>query len=122
MANEIIYVPQLKLVNGYNRFNFNVGSIPVTQQNPGGPIPGVKLISFSGETTVSLADLTDSGLCVIHNTDATNFINWGFTTAQLKAKLLPNEAAILRLDEATSQLIMQADTADCLVAVYAFEN
>lgn len=120
MANEITITTTLGLRNGNNIFSFSPGSINVTQTNAGGPTPGVANIGTT-EETVSLAELSTYGYCCIRNLDATNYVQFGFSTTVYGIRLKAGEFAVFRLEPGCT-LYAKANTAACKVAIYALEN
>jgi len=106
--------------------NYSKGVVKLTNQN-------TKKIDVSGtaivnsvfnigitEEAIALADVAAPGYCLIHNTDATNFVTVGATTGVYTIKLLPLEVALFRLNGTT--LFALADTAACDVQFTVFSN
>jgi hypothetical protein len=110
---------------------------------PGGPSPGAILVGV-GRTDVSLAQITNPGLCRLQNLDATNLVEWGVYDVALNkfiavGELLPGESYVVRLSRflgqelvpgtgtsgggsAATRLSLKASVAPCMVLVEAFDR
>lgn len=106
-----------------------------------GPSPGAVTVTVAG-TDIDFSELTDPGLCHLHNQDAVNFVEYGVwdpegNTFYPLGELLPGEAFPLRLSRNlqqefgtgtgtsgadTNRLRLKADTASVSVLVEAFER
>jgi hypothetical protein len=75
----------------------------------------------TAETTIDF-DGVSPGVVILWNMDPTNYVDVGFTTGNLDARLLPNRGApFVCLLNAGESLIAQANTAACQIAIIAFE-
>lgn len=123
MANEIRTTQQLAVQNG----NLNV-AYPATgatssfdQAAIGGPTPGMLAIGTTEEST-AMPELSTVGWVMLHNLDATNYVQWGFSTGVYGGRMEANEkAGPFRLEPGTT-LYMKANTAACQVNVFALED
>jgi len=106
-----------------------------------GPTPGALTIPTGGKA-VSFEELSTPSLCVLKNSDATNYVSYGIYDPQTDVyyplgELLPGESYVLRLSRdlqeeyvgtgtgttaANNQFFMKADGADVEVTVKAFEK
>lgn len=105
-----------------------------TTSSPVGPTPGSLVITTSG-VAVALTELKAfGGMCVMTNTDNTNYVTYGIkagATFYPLGELLPSEIAVLRLSRdvlygevgtaVTQSLWLVANTASCVVKVEAFD-
>ena len=105
-----------------------------------GPVPGAISATVAG-TDVDFGELTQPTLCVLHNQDATNFVEYGIwdpegSTFYPLGELGPGESYVLKLSrniqeqyqtgtgttgDDTNRLRFKADTAACNISVEAFE-
>lgn len=120
MANEIQIQEIIRVKNGPLNFEFNAGLQKFDQAASGGPTPGFVTVGTT-EESVAFAELGTLGLLVMQNLDATNFIEWGFSTGVYGGRMEPGETARFRLKPGTT-LYLKADTAACKALVYGFEN
>jgi hypothetical protein len=119
MAGEITVGAYFRVVNANLRDEFSIGNQTVDQAASGGPTPGYFTLGTS-EEAIAFGELSTKGWCVIHNLDATNYIEWGFATGVYGGKLKPGEACVFRLNN--TSLYMRANTAACKVIVKGYEN
>lgn len=75
----------------------------------------------TSETTVDFGDCTP-GRVMMLNRDDTNFVSFGFTTADLQGRLLPNGIPSSLDIVSSADLILQADTATCKVLIWAIDT
>lgn len=123
MANEITVNSSLAVKKGNMDFQSRPTQIKEDQTGTGGPTPGVLSISTSG-VSVSLSELTTAGYVLMQNLGATNFVEFGTypsSTFSPLGELLPGKQCVLRLSRNLATLRLEADTAACDVAIYAFE-
>jgi hypothetical protein len=105
-------------VRGDNIDPVAVPSTTITQAGLGGGNPGMKDVGTT-EETVDFGDVTP-GLVVLSNTDATNFVEWGFSTGVRPGRLLPNGApTVIHLSGGT--LYVRANAAACRIKVRGYE-
>lgn len=139
MANEATISVGLQVVKGNLNYLSQPQSFQANIETGKGPSPGAITASIEG-TIVDLSQLARPGLCWIGNLDDTNFVtiavydgaNW-FPLLEL----LPGEFYPLRLSRYlneefvgtgtgtssdANQLMIIADTADCVVRVDAFDS
>lgn len=119
MADEITLKVELQVRNGNMVDTFSIGSQSIDQAAVGGPTPGYFTLGTS-EEEVAFAELSSRGVCVIQNLDATNYIEYGFSTGVYGARVPAGQAYVIHLN-ATS-LFMRANTAACKVLVKAYER
>lgn len=118
MADEIRVNVTLAVNNGNLKDSF-AKSYTADQAAAGGPTPGYVTIGTSVEE-VSLSELGTKGWCIIQNLDATNFVEWGFSTGVYGGKLLAGETAgPFRLN--STSLFLKSDTAACKVVIRGYE-
>jgi len=120
MANEITVNASIRIVNGNQIFNFAPSALSVTQNAQGGPSPGYWIVGTSEENT-TFPDLSTEGWAAIQNQDATNYVEWGFSTGVYGGRLKAGEFAIFRVNPSAT-LYMKANTSACKVVVYCFED
>lgn len=120
MANELTVSARLKVANGNLLFDFNPGSKSYDQSTIGGPTPGMVSVGTSEESQ-AFAELSTVGWCALQNLDATNYVEWGFSTGVYGGRLEPGEMALFRLNPSTT-LYLKANTAACKVLVNAMED
>lgn len=118
MANEIRINASIAVNNGNSVDKF-ARSYAADQAVVGGPVNGFQTIGTS-EEEVALAELSTKGWCIIQNLDATNFVEWGFSTGVYGGKMLAGETAgPFRLN--STSLFLKSDTASCKVVIRAYE-
>lgn len=121
MANEITVTQSLAVENG----NHSHSDPPIAKQydqtTASGTWIGAKSIG-TGETTVSLSDLTTPGWCKMTNLDATNYVQWGFSTGVYGGRLEAGESALFRLDPGLASIFCLANTAACDVEFEVMED
>ena len=79
----------------------------------------IQSVGTSEEELAQGAELGTPGIMVVHNLDATNYVEIGSTTGVYDIKLLAGEFAIYRHNSAT--VYAKANTAACLVEYLLFE-
>lgn len=97
----------------------------VAQTTQGGGGPGEVTVGTT-EETISFGDIAP-GLIVLENTDATNFVEWGFSTGVRPGRLYPrtgdatSKACRTEIQVASGTTIyIKADTASCKVLVLGY--
>lgn len=120
MADEITVTASLQVNNGNQSFRFSPANLSVTQNAQGGPTPGYWVVGTSEENN-AFTELTTEGWIAMQNLDATNYVEWGFSTGVYGGRLKAGEFAIFRTNPALT-LYMKANTAACKVVVYCFED
>ena len=71
-----------------------------------------------------IRDSSTPGVCVLHNLDTTNYVEYGMSdsgTIKKLAKLSPGDVHMIRIAASTT-LRMQANTAACKVRVLCLET
>jgi len=120
MANEISATAGLRVKNGNSYFQQPANSISITQSAIGGPSPGAISVGTS-ETSTAFPILTTEGWLYLQNNDATNYVQWGFSTGVYGGRLKAGEFALFRMEPGLT-LYLKANTAACNVLVAGFEN
>ena len=123
MASEIKVEQRLSVLNGNLNFAYPASGFAVSadQAAAGGPSPGMITVGTSEEST-AFPELGTLGWLMLHNTDATNYVQWGFSTGVYGGRMEAGEkAGPFRLEPGTT-LFLKANTAACLVFVAAFED
>lgn len=142
MANEATIRSSLQIQKG----NLDYRSYPTQFQEDVagsiGPTPGATLCAVAPGTDIDLSELTNPGLCKIHNIDSTNFVRVGvydpeseifYPFMKIKAgkfyifQLAPDfgqefATGTGTVGPETNKLRIIADTAACVVVVEAFEE
>jgi len=90
-----------------------------TQTNVGGGNPGTISVG-TVEETVTLSELTTPGTVIIKNLDATNYVDFGFSTGVYGIRLKPGRFNFFDLAPGVT-LYAKANTAACRVSVQAYE-
>lgn len=122
MANEISATVGLSVVNGNLRISFPQLTRQYNQ-TASGLSDQVLSIATTAED-VSFGDVATPGLCVLHNLDTTNYVEYGMSdggTIKKLAKLSPGDVHMIRIAASTT-LRMQANTAACKVRVLCLET
>ena len=120
MANEITVTGSIRCVNGNQSFLFAPPNLAITQSAIGGPTPGYWVVGTSEESN-AFTELTTEGWLMMQNMDATNYVEWGFSTGVYGGRLKAGEFALFRCNPALT-LYMKANTAACKVVVYCLED
>ena len=139
MANEATIRSSLQIRAGNVAYQSQPSSFQADVTGRKGPSPGA-ISALTTGTAVSFAELVTPALCRIMNLDATNFITVGvYDGASFfpVIELLPGESYVVRLSRYlnaefentgtgtnadANQLMVLADTAECVVLVEAFET
>jgi len=120
MANEISINLSMRVANGNLLEVIQPGAKSVDQAAVGGPAPGYVTVGTS-EESLTLSEFSTLGYCYLQNLDATNYVEWGFTTTVYGGRLKAGEIALFRFNPG-SALFMKANTASCKCLVKVFEN
>ena len=122
MANEITVRQSIAVNNGANtRYPQSSDSATFDQTAVGGPTPGYLTIGTSEESE-AFSELTNVGWVILHNLDATNYVQWGFSTGVYGGRMEPGEKAGPFRMEPAATLYLLANTAACKVLVYGYED
>ena len=117
MANEITVNQSLRCDNGNFSFRREVGFTNFDQTTAGGGNPGTVNIGTSVES-VTFGDVTTPGWAMLTNLDATNFVQWGFSSGVYGGRMEAGETAgPFRLDPGQSSIFLLANTAACNVLI-----
>jgi hypothetical protein len=120
MANEITVTTGIGVLNGNSSFQQQTKTKSIDQAAIGGPTPGAISVGTSEEST-AFPELTTEGWLYLQNNDATNYVQWGFSTGVYGGRLKAGESALFRMEPSLT-LYLKANTAACNVLVYGFEN
>lgn len=125
MANEISiqFSGSIKNGNLYDKFGPESGNFKLDQATVGGPSPGMISVGTS-EEVITFTDITAPTLVVMTNLDATNYVEYGPTSAGALVnfgKLLPGgKPNVVTLTTGVT-LRMKANTAACKVLIKGYE-
>lgn len=122
MANEISATVGLSVVNGNLRISFPQLTRQYNQTASG--LSDQVLSIATAAEDVSFGDVATPGLCVLHNLDTTNYVEYGMSdsgTIKKLAKLSAGDVHMIRIAASTT-LRMQANTAACKVRVLCLET
>lgn len=120
MANEITVTTGISVLNGNSSFQQQTKTKAIDQAAIGGPSPGAISVGTAEEST-AFPELTTEGWLFMQNNDATNYVQWGFSTGVYGGRLKAGESALFRMEPSLT-LYLKANTAACNVLVYGFEN
>lgn len=121
MANEITITSGIQV----RKANLISDVIPFSKQidmtGSGGPTPGTISVGTS-EVNTAFPELTTEGMLWMRNLDATNYVEWGFSTGVYGGKMKPGEPAGPFRMKPGLTLYLKANTAACKVQIYGFED
>lgn len=120
MANEISVTMGLSCTNGNFSFPLAQVSSRFDQAASGGGNPGTVSVGTS-EETIALGDIGTAGWAQFQNIDATNYVEWGFSTGVYGGRMEPGEPAQFRINPGAT-IYMRANTATCKVRVNVLED
>jgi len=120
MANEISVTAGIRVLNGNMDFQQAAKTYSINQSAVGGPTPGAIVVGTTEEST-AFPELTTEGWLFMQNLDATNYVQWGFSTGVYGGRLRPGETAMFRMEPSLT-LFLRANTASCRCLVYGFED
>ena len=120
MANEITVTTGISVLNGNSSFHQQTKTKAIDQAAIGGPSPGAISVGTAEEST-AFPELTTEGWLFMQNNDATNYVQWGFSTGVYGGRLKAGESALFRMEPGLT-LYLKANTAACNVLVYGFES
>lgn len=121
MANEITVNASLSVANGNLKFAFAPGVLRFSQAAAGGPSPGMVSVGTT-EESVAFSELGTEGWFMMQNLDATNYVQWGFSTTVYGGRMEAGETAGPFRLEPSATLYLKANTAACKVLIYALED
>lgn len=122
MADEITSTFSVQLINGLLRMDFKPAKI-LTTQSASGLFDSVRSIATT-ETTVALTGITTPKVAIIWNLDATNYCEFGTTTADYPIKLFPTGTGlpnIITLNPTKTTLYLKANVAATKVRIVVLE-
>lgn len=122
MANEITVSVGVQVTNGSLTDQFQMVALK-RDQAASGKSDQVLSIGTS-EEDVSFGDVATPGIVVLHNLDATNYVEYGMSdtgTMKKLGKLIAGDKAMFRMAASTT-LRMKANTAACKVRVFCLES
>lgn len=123
MSQEITVSAALRVRNGNLVADIHPGALQIDQAAARGPAPGSVNVGTS-EEVISFAELATLGWCMIHNLDATNFVDFGPESGGAMVAAIRVEAgeiALFRLVPGTTYRA-KADTAACNVVFSGFND
>jgi hypothetical protein len=121
MAGEIQMRPYLRL----SKDNVEVSVQPrgiTLDQTGSGFYHAVLSIATSEESIAAFGDVTTEGILYLRNTDATNYVQWGFSTTVYGGRMEAGESAGPFRAEPGLTLYLKANTGACLVEVLCLED
>lgn len=121
MANEIQVSSGIRVLKNGLEFSVPSKTYSVTMNGTGGPTPGNVSIGTT-EESITFSELGTLGLLSMRNTDATNYVQFGFSTGVYGGRLKPNEPPAQFRLEPGATLYLKANTATCKVLVYGLED
>ena len=120
MADEITITASMALVNGTLKPSLAPAAYTVTQNTAFATGHG-QTIGTTEEALV-LTDITTEGWFMMQNHDATNYVEWGFSTGVYGGRMKASESAgPFRLNPGAT-LYLKANTAACLVEALALDD
>jgi hypothetical protein len=119
MAKEVSVSVNLVVRKGNLQFNQQV-SKSIDMTGSGGPTPGYLTIGTTEENT-TFPELSTEGWLLLQNLDATNYIQWGFSTGVYGGRMNAGETAGPFRMEPGLTLYLKANTAACKCQVMGFE-
>jgi hypothetical protein len=123
MANELYF----KIQGRYTPANTNTSptGIGVVEkyitQTGADHQAGTQSVGTTEETVSWIADIGDEGYIFLRNLDATNYIQFGFSTGVYGMRLKPGEFAVLRLEPGAT-LYAKANTAAVNIQYIVYED
>lgn len=119
MADEIEIFHRIKVTNGNNTHSRIWGTIKEDQSATGAT--EVTQSVGTTEETIAFGDISP-GRVELYNTDATNYVQWGFATGVYGGRLKPGgPPQSIYLDTTSQDIYVKANTAACKVLVIAYE-
>ena len=120
MAGEIRHTTKLQLSSGNLQTDFNPAA-GVIDQAAAVLYDSVHDVGTVEESITSFGDVATEGRAIIHNLDATNFVQIGFATTVYGIRLPAGEWADFRLEPGAS-LFLKSNTAACNVRILVLAN
>ena len=108
----------MNVINGTLKDGAFSRAYQVNQTTKGGPSPGFVTIGTT-EEEITFTELGTAGFIVMHNTDPTNYVEWGFATGVYGGRMRAGETAgPFRLNG--TSIFARANTAACGVLFKAY--
>lgn len=118
MANEVTSNVKLQLASGVVSDDFNPGRIQVDYTPL--VIYRKRHLITTGEVTITHG-VTNPRFCILHNHDATNYVEAGTTTTDYPIYLRPASIATqFEIGPGKTALYLKANTASCYVLVIIY--
>ena len=121
MANEITITAGIRVLKSNLSFEHVAKASPYTMTGAGGPTPGFISVGTSEEST-TFPEIGTEGWLFMQNLDATNYVQWGFSTGIYGGRMKPGETAGPFRMEPGLTLYLKANTAACKCQIYGFED
>ena len=121
MPAEIQITAGISVRKGSLTFQEPATTYAIDMTGTGGPTPGFISVGTTEEST-TFPELTTEGVLYMKNLDATNYVQWGFSTGVYGGRMKPGETAGPFRMEPGLTLFLRANTAACRVLVYGFED
>ena len=120
MSNEITVTAGISVKKGNLDFTRPSKSATFDMAGAGGPTPGFVNIGIAEEST-TFPEIGTKGWLFMQNLDATNYVQWGFSTTVYGGRMKPGETAGPFRMEPALTLFLKANTAACNVLIFGFE-
>ncbi len=118
MANEITSNLRLQLLSGVIGADFNPGKIQVDYTPL--KIYRARLLITTSEVTVTHG-VANPRVCILHNHDATNYVEAGTTSADYPIYLRPDSIATqFEIGPSKASIYLKANTASCYVEILVY--
>ena len=121
MADELTVKPYIRLSNGNLKQTISPGSLTFDQSG-NGYYHNVSNIGTSEESIATFGDVSTEGWCYMRNADATNYVQWGFSTGVYGGRMEAGETAGPFRMEPGLTLYLKANTAACNVEIFVAED
>jgi hypothetical protein len=116
MANEITITTEIRSLNGLIKYNGEIDTRTFDQATA--RAGGFTVDVGTTEESISFGDIAP-GFVRLTNSDATNFVEVGFSTGVYGATLLKSGGVMLFYRKSGTTVYVKADTATCKVQVEA---
>lgn len=119
MANEISVNVKVGLTKG--DLSRRLSCSKTIDQSGAGVYHNTVSIGTTEESIATFGDVATEGLIYLRNLDATNYVQWGFSTTVYGGRIAPGMVAGPFQAEPGLTLFLKANTAACLVEVFCAE-
>ena len=119
MANEIRIAVNVSLTKG--NLSRTVRHNKTIDQSGAGLYHNTVSVGTTEESISTFGDVSTEGLICLRNLDATNYVQWGFSTTVYGGRMAPGMVAGPFQAEPGLTLYLKANTAACLVEVFVAE-